>query len=137
MLREDELSYRERIIAEAKADGLADGICKIVFYNREQVSWTPVSEEKLIDPYGVFPNESRGVVSGWISKAYNLLDKNYDVADALFDCNAARQRQDPEAIKKAEGKFHEIRNQFVSNNPGFSEELYDRAIQMGIRKVFR
>ena len=80
-----------------------------------------------------FLSESHELVQNWISRANRLLESNYDVGDALVTC--ANIKGDQDVKERGRNNYEDIRNCFIINNPGLSNETYEHAIRLGASKA--
>jgi hypothetical protein len=114
---EAETWMRQKTIDDALALNLPDGVFSIVFYNSQYSNFAP---DKQIDPYNVFSPSPHDEVEDWILRSKALMSSNYEVGDALVGKSA---------------NYDEIREHYISRNPGFSGDTYEHAIYLGSSKA--
>ncbi|MDD5052785.1 MAG: hypothetical protein PHO27_08675 [Sulfuricurvum sp.] len=108
---------RQKKIDRALSVNLADGVFQIYYYN-------DINRNNQIDPFEVFNTVSQSEVQDWLDRSKKLLASNWDVGDALVE-NCHRK----EVVTRE--RYEKARNELMTNNPGFSEETYERAISDG------
>lgn len=109
---------RQEKIDRALSVNLADGVFQIYYYNDMYLN-----RNNKIDPFEVFNTVPQSEVQEWLDRSKKLLSSNWEVGDARVE-NAHRKVATSDRYEKA-------RNELMTNNPGFSEKTYERAISDG------
>ena len=133
--------HKRKIIKRALSVALPDGIYIVYRFNQSHKN-----EKDGIDMYHLFQSESPETIQEWIKRCEKLLSSNWDVGDALVSMAHAHSRANKKRgiiqtiflsgiymieYKQAKKKYEQIKKEFIKNNPGFSEETYESAIQNG------
>jgi hypothetical protein len=134
MLQVDVKKHIENTIIKAKAAGFPDGLYFIYRHN-QLVTHKNIPETAIIDPTTVFTEQSPETVLEWSKRAARLHYNHASVASAQIECADAHKTGDQKAIKKAEKNYELIFKKYITDNPGFSTQIYELAIFAGIGKA--
>lgn len=119
------LSEKERTLEKIKELGFEDSIFYITLHNNRIIFYRHPSED-TVNPYELFPHKSGEEIEIWINRANKLLKSTFDASDAYL-CWIRN--------KALYEKYQKAREALMSSNPGFSSEVYDKAIDVGLVNV--
>lgn len=115
-----DLEERERYVAEAKAASLRDAAFTILYYNQERRKWGPKPKPDPIAPEEVFGSRIPQGFADASWDAERMLRDCFRVGEAFFGYASATET------------FDDASASFRREHPGFGENSYQRAIDVGI-----
>lgn len=111
-------SEREKLIKEVANMNVLDGIFSLYYFNTHRNHFGPPSERAQdIDIKEVYSHLSVDQVDEAILKVKKLIAPSYVLGDA--------------SLSRDKNRFNELHEQWLKDNPGFSEDSYRKVVMKG------